>query len=86
MLFNKYYFCRCDTIINLFDDAHKISILEENCDCGAQLVNVEYKAEKSKLPNQGTEMKGCVFCTPEFSKLVAMPKVAVISRPPRPFR
>lgn len=77
---------RCDTIINLFDDAQKITICEENCDCGAQLVNVEYKAEKSKLPNQATEAKGCVFCSPDFAKLVDRPKVAVISRPPKPFR
>ncbi|XP_066150549.1 DNA topoisomerase 3-beta-1 isoform X1 [Euwallacea fornicatus] len=77
---------RCDTIINLFDDAQKITILDENCDCGAQLVNVEYKSEKSKLPNRVTDMKGCVFCSAEFSKLVDRPKVAVVSRPPRPFR
>ncbi|XP_050303621.1 DNA topoisomerase 3-beta-1 [Anthonomus grandis grandis] len=77
---------RCDTIINLFDDAHKITILEENCDCGAQLVTVEYKPEKSKLPNQATEMSGCAFCSNDFAKLVDRPKVAVVSRPPRPFR
>lgn len=77
---------RCDTIINMFDDAQKVTVLEENCDCGAQLVNVEYKLEKSKLPNQVAEMKGCVFCSPDFTKLVDRPKVAVVSRPPRPFR
>ncbi|KAJ3659335.1 hypothetical protein Zmor_011025 [Zophobas morio] len=76
---------RCDTIVCLFDDAQKITVLSEVCDCGAQSVNVEYKPEKSKLPNSVTEMKGCVFCTTEFGKLVDKPKTAVNVRP-RQFR
>ncbi|KAJ8922656.1 hypothetical protein NQ315_007688 [Exocentrus adspersus] len=76
---------RCDTIINLFEDAQKITVLEEVCDCGSQILAVEYKQEKSKLPNGATEMKGCVFCSNDFTKLVDRPKVAVVSRP-RPFR
>ncbi|XP_023029815.2 DNA topoisomerase 3-beta [Leptinotarsa decemlineata] len=76
---------RCDTIINLFDDAQKITVLEDNCECGSQLVTVEYKQEKSKLPKGATEAKGCVFCYPDFSRLVDRPKVAVNTRP-RTFR
>ncbi|CAH0561430.1 unnamed protein product [Brassicogethes aeneus] len=77
---------RCDTIINLFDDAQKITVLEDTCDCGSQIVNVEYKAEKTKLPNGALEAKGCVFCCNEFGRLVDKPKAAVASRAPRPFR
>lgn len=31
---------------------------------------MEYKEDKTKLPNQATEMSGCVFCCVEFSNLV----------------
>jgi DNA topoisomerase-3 len=62
-----------------------LTVLADVCDCGAQLINVEYKAEKTKLPNSSSEMKGCVFCTSEFGRLVDKPKTAVNTRP-RPFR
>lgn len=35
---------RCDVIIHLFDDAAKVSVEENVCECGAQTVSVEYKA------------------------------------------
>ncbi|KAJ8984467.1 hypothetical protein NQ317_012533 [Molorchus minor] len=76
---------RCDTIINLFEDAQKVTVLEDICDCGSQMVAVEYKQEKTKLPNNATESKGCVFCSSDFGKLVDRPKAAVTTRP-RPFR
>lgn len=34
---------RCDVIIHLFENAHKITVDSDVCDCGAQLINVEYK-------------------------------------------
>lgn len=67
-------------IIHLFDDAQKILVQDDVCDCGAQLVLVEYRAEKSKLPKEATEMTGCVFCSEGFSKLVEKHK-AVFNRP-----
>lgn len=71
---------RCDVIIHLFDDAHRVAVESEVCDCGAQLVIVEYKQDKSKLPNEATELTGCVFCTPAFVALVEKHR-AVASRP-----
>lgn len=68
---------RCDVIINLFEDAQKIVPLDDVCECGAQLVNVEYRTEKSKFPNDLTEMKGCIFCTAEFAKLVEKHKAVL---------
>nr|CAH7748474.1 unnamed protein product [Callosobruchus chinensis] len=69
---------RCDTIILLFDDALKVAILEDSCkECSAQKVHVEYKPDKSKLPKDAVEMKGCPFCTPEFERLVERPKVSI---------
>lgn len=76
---------RCDTIINLFDDAQKINVMEDTCECGSQIVSVEYKQEKSKLLNGAIDAKGCIFCCQDFAKLVDKPKAAVISRP-RTFR
>lgn len=71
---------RCDIIIHLFEDAQKITPLESVCDCGAQLVSVEYRPEKTKFANNVTETKGCIFCTEEFIKLVEKHK-AVLSKP-----
>lgn len=71
---------KCDVIIHLFDEAHKVTVEESTCECGAQMVTVEYKPDKSKLSNGATEMTGCVFCTPEFLLLVEKHR-AVASRP-----
>lgn len=57
-------------IIHLFDEAQRVSVEENVCECGAQLVKVEYKEEKSRLPKEATEMTGCVFCSPFFTPLV----------------
>lgn len=70
----------------MFEDAQKITVMEDVCDCGAQLVNVEYRSEKSKLPNDATEKSGCIFCSEHFSKLVEKRRAAANNRPPRPFR
>ncbi|KAG8034089.1 hypothetical protein G9C98_008570 [Cotesia typhae] len=72
---------RCDVIIHFFENAHKISIDPEVCcECGAQLIAVEYKPDKSKLPNEATEMVGCVFCTAAFTQLIEKHR-AVASKP-----
>lgn len=34
---------RCDVIIHLFEDAQKVTVEETVCECGAQLITVEYK-------------------------------------------
>ncbi|PSN57539.1 DNA topoisomerase 3-beta-1 [Blattella germanica] len=70
---------RCDVIIHLFDDAQKVTVEDNVCGCGAQLVTVEYKQEKSKLPKEATEMSGCVLCSPCFTPLVE--KHRAVSRP-----
>uniref|UniRef100_T1JEW7 DNA topoisomerase n=1 Tax=Strigamia maritima TaxID=126957 RepID=T1JEW7_STRMM len=62
---------KCDVIIHLFEDAQKLSVDDETCEeCGSQIVTVEYKSEKSKLPDNATEASGCVFCESQFSSLV----------------
>ncbi|KAF6207879.1 hypothetical protein GE061_016328 [Apolygus lucorum] len=71
---------KCDVIIHLFDEAHKVSVDDNTCDCGAQTVTVEYKPDKTKLSNGASEMSGCVYCTPEFLSLVEKQR-AVASRP-----
>lgn len=71
---------RCDVIIHIFEDAHKIQPTPETCSCGAQLVTVEYKPERSKLLNEATEMTDCLFCCNDFAPLVEKHR-AVASRP-----
>ncbi|XP_063979754.1 DNA topoisomerase 3-beta-1 [Diachasmimorpha longicaudata] len=71
---------RCDVIIHFFENAHKVAVDTDVCECGAQLITVQYKEDKSKLPNEATEMTGCVFCTVEFGPLVEKHR-AVASKP-----
>lgn len=60
----------CDCIINIFDDAVKVTVEEDNCECGAQLMTAVYKQEKTPFPDGITDKKGCVFCSTEFAPLV----------------
>jgi DNA topoisomerase III len=46
----------------------------------AVLIFFNFK-ERTKLPNEATEMTGCVFCSPDFSNLVE--KHRAINRPNR---
>ncbi|KAK9732417.1 hypothetical protein QE152_g12874 [Popillia japonica] len=72
---------RCDIIINLFEDAQKIAVIDEEvCECGAQLVTVEYKSDKTKFADDRTEMSGCIFCSPHFSNLVEKHKAVSFAR------
>jgi DNA topoisomerase III len=61
----------CDCIINIFDDAVKVTVDDDTCDCGAQLMTVMYKQEKTPFPDGITDRKGCVFCSNEFAPLVS---------------
>ena len=40
---------RCDVIIHLFENAHKVNVETDVCDCGAQMVTVEYKQVRKSL-------------------------------------
>ena len=76
---------RCDIIITVFDDAQKVSVEDSTCQCGAQMLNVEYRPEKTKFPDDKAQMLGCMFCTAEFIRSVHIQK-ATFTRPPRAFR
>lgn len=70
---------RCDVIIKLFKDAAKVQIEQNCCDeCGAQLVNVVYKAENNKFKDGVLDKTGCIFCFEDFIPLVEK-HVAVFS-------
>lgn len=68
----------CDCIINIFDDAVKVTVEEDNCECGAQLMTAVYKQEKTPFPDGITDKKGCVFCSTEFAPLVRQTKIQLI--------
>lgn len=38
---------KCDVIIHVFEEASRISVEDGVCDCGAQIINVAYKAVSS---------------------------------------
>lgn len=70
---------RCDVIIKLFKDAAKVQIEQNCCDeCGAQMVNVVYKAENNKFKDGVLDKTGCIFCYQDFIPLVEK-HVAVFS-------
>ncbi|XP_011176901.2 DNA topoisomerase 3-beta [Zeugodacus cucurbitae] len=72
---------RCDVIINCFKGATKVAVEEQKCtECGAQLVNVVYKSDKTKFKDSSEEKSGCVFCSNDFAHLVEKHR-AVASRP-----
>ncbi|XP_053691267.1 DNA topoisomerase 3-beta [Sabethes cyaneus] len=71
----------CDVIINCFDDAVKINVESDSCpECGAQLVTVIYKSEKTPFKNNITEMKGCIFCLIEFVPMIEKHKAVELRR------
>lgn len=62
----------CDVIINVFNKASKVTVLDKKqCDeCQAQLVTVQYKSDQTKFKD-GTDVKtGCLFCSSDFIPLV----------------
>lgn len=84
----KWKICcnKCDIIVHLFDDAQKVSVEDRKCECGAQILKVEYKEEKSKLPDGLTEMSGCVFCSIEFAPLVRSHRASMRAKSGRSYR
>lgn len=61
----------CDCIINIFDDALKVTVTEDTCkECSGQLVAVVYKQEKTPFKDGIESQKGCIFCYPDFAPLV----------------
>ncbi|CAG0894470.1 unnamed protein product [Cyprideis torosa] len=62
---------KCDVILQIFEGAHNVSVLEEECpDCNVCLVSVKYKEGKSKFEDESLEAKGCIFCSPLLSPLI----------------
>ncbi|KAK5643331.1 hypothetical protein RI129_007176 [Pyrocoelia pectoralis] len=60
--------------------AGKVCVQDDTCDCGSQLVSVEYKEDKTKLPNNLTEFTGCIFCSKELFNLVEKHKAVATRR------
>jgi len=63
---------KCDVIVRLFEDAAKITVNSvESCNaCESQLIKVEYKEGKTKLPGEKISAEGCIYCNPELNALV----------------
>ncbi|XP_026275086.1 DNA topoisomerase 3-beta-1 [Frankliniella occidentalis] len=70
---------KCDVIIHVFEEAHKVTVEEGICECGAQHVKVEYREDRSRLPKEATEATGCIFCSSFFVPLVE--KHRAVQRP-----
>ncbi|XP_055539018.1 DNA topoisomerase 3-beta isoform X2 [Wyeomyia smithii] len=71
----------CDVIINCFDDAFKVNVEADSCEeCGAQLITVLYKSDKTPFKNDVTEMKGCIFCFIDFFPMIEKHKAVEVRR------
>lgn len=75
---------RCDVIIRLFNDAAKVSVLDEkNCsECDAQIMKVEYKEGKTKLEDGELTAEGCIYCDDKLSRLVEKHHAVLMRRRP----
>lgn len=80
----SYKLCcnRCDVIITIFKNASKVAIADnQTCDqCSVPLLTVTYKEDKTRFKDGAEEKTGCIFCTPEFSRLIEKHQ-AVADRP-----
>ncbi|KAF0307218.1 DNA topoisomerase 3-beta-1 [Amphibalanus amphitrite] len=64
---------RCDVVVSAFDQASLVAVMPDVCEqCGAYLVRVEYRPEKSRLPNRAAQLTGCAFCTAGLTQLVQL--------------
>eukprot|EP00088_Acartia_fossae_P065027 TRINITY_DN80070_c0_g1_i1.p1 TRINITY_DN80070_c0_g1~~TRINITY_DN80070_c0_g1_i1.p1 ORF type:complete len:232 (+),score=38.94 TRINITY_DN80070_c0_g1_i1:43-738(+) len=63
---------KCDVIVRIFEDAAKVSVNNQVAcnECEAQLLKVEYKEGKTKLPDDRIMMEGCIYCNPHLNTLV----------------
>lgn len=63
---------RCDVIVRIFEDAAKIYVntTEACAECESQLLKVEYKEGKTKLPGEKIVAEGCIYCNPDLNALV----------------
>lgn len=80
----SYKLCcnKCDVIINIFKNASKVSVVDKKtCDeCSVPLLSVTYKEDKTRFKDGAEEKTGCIFCTPEFNRLIEKHQ-AVADRP-----
>ncbi|ESO91570.1 hypothetical protein LOTGIDRAFT_217319 [Lottia gigantea] len=61
---------KCNVVIHFLEHATKISVQEDTCDCGSNLIEATFTKAKSKLPDNAEEHTGCVFCDPVLKPLV----------------
>lgn len=81
----SYKLCcnKCDVIINIFKNASKVAMADDakTCDqCSVPLLSVTYKEDKTRFKDGAEEKTGCIFCTPEFTRLIEKHQ-AVADRP-----
>lgn len=67
---------KCNVVINVSENAIKVSVTDQECDCGSSLLNVDFNRTKSPLPGDKTQHQGCIFCDPLLTPLVKMSHAA----------
>lgn len=68
----KVYCDKCTFTMSLFKDASKVSITKDTCSsCQNKLIKLKYPPGKSRLPNDLTDIKGCIWCSPDLSSIGA---------------
>nr|CAB3267171.1 DNA topoisomerase 3-beta-1 [Phallusia mammillata] len=75
---------RCSTVVQLFENAHRITVTEEACEkCSAYELSVDFHKDKTPLETKETKHTGCVFCDDVFSNLIKLKQARLtVKRPP----
>ena len=61
---------KCNVVIALFEDAFRIATTDQECECGATLLDVDFNRANSPLPDSKTQHRGCVFCDHVLAPLI----------------
>merc|ERR1712151_1026054 len=60
---------RCNVIMSVCDDAVKVSVSEQECECGSALLEVEFQKSKTPAGVENNRHTGCPFCDPILKPL-----------------
>ncbi|EDO44262.1 predicted protein [Nematostella vectensis] len=66
----------CNVVIHMCEGAFRISLSEDECDCGSSKLDVDFNKANSPLPNNLTQHRGCPFCDPILVPLVRLQHAA----------
>ncbi|GBG76124.1 hypothetical protein CBR_g21873 [Chara braunii] len=72
---------RCNCLVYLPENAHKVAVAEEKCDeCGSALLEVNFHKNLTPLQDGNTLYKGCVICDEFLTSLLQAEEAATAEK------